>query len=297
MKTLITGGNGLLGHKLLTLLDTISGVEVVATARRPLVGFPHMTFEYMDITDPLNVKDVVAKHRPDVIIHTAAMTQVDICEQNRDACYQANVKAVEHLIAAARECNAHLVHLSTDFIFDGMHEMLTEENASGPVNHYGECKLLSEELIRSGSISWSIIRTVLVYGIIPGVGRSNILTWVKKNLEDGKRIQVVNDQWRTPTLAEDLAYGCYLAASKRAQGVFHISGKDYLSVYDIAVRTANYFGLDASLISPVESVTLRQSARRPPRTGFNIGKARRELGFEPHSLEQGIAIVAKQMHQ
>lgn len=295
MKILVTGCNGLLGQKLVALLSGMSDVSVVATARSPLAGSWPVAFALLDITDTKMVSDVVAQHRPDVIIHGAAMTQVDICEQDKDAAYKTNVVGTENIIEAARQCNAHLVYVSTDFVFDGQRGMLTEDEAPGPVNYYGETKLIAEQRVIESGLSWSIVRTVLVYGIIPGVLRSNILTWVKKSLEEGKRINVVNDQWRTPTLAEDLALGCYLAALKRAQGIYHISGKDYVSVYDIAVRTADYFNLDASQITPVPTSMLPQPAKRPAKTGFNIGKAERELGYAPHSLSEGIAIVAKQI--
>jgi dTDP-4-dehydrorhamnose reductase len=295
VKILLTGCNGLLGQKLVALLNGTSDVSVVATARSPLAGSWPVAFALMDITDAKMVADVVGQHSPDVIIHGAAMTQVDICEQNKEAAYKTNVVGTENIIAAARQCNAHLVHVSTDFVFDGQRGMLTEDDAPGPVNYYGETKLIAEQRVIESGLSWSIVRTVLVYGIIPGVLRSNILTWVKKSLEEGKRIQVVNDQWRTPTLADDLAYGCYLVASKRAQGIYHISGKDYVSVFDIAMRAADYFGLDASFITPVPTSMLPQPAKRPAKTGFNISKAINELGYAPHSLSEGIAIVAKQI--
>ena len=295
MKILVTGCNGLLGQKLVALLHDKTGIDLVATARSPLVGYPTVNFDLMDITDVVAVTRVVAKHRPDVIIHGAAMTQVDVCEQNRELCYLNNVTGVEHMIRAAREVNAHLVHISTDFVFDGNRGLIQEDDEAVPVNYYGECKLLAEQRVKESGLSWSIVRTVLVYGIIPGISRSNIVTWVKKSIEEGKHIQVVNDQWRTPTLAEDLAYGCYLVASKRASGIYHISGKDYVSVYDIALRATKYFGLDAALITPVESGKLPQPAKRPLLTGFNIEKARRELGYEPHSLDEGIAIMAAQL--
>jgi len=295
VKILVTGCNGLLGQKLIALLTTLPEVNLVATARTPLAGAWDVPFELMDVTDTAAVEQVIARHTPGVIIHAAAMTQVDVCEQNQEACYRANVLGVENIIQAARRCGAHLVHVSTDFIFDGQREMLREDDAPNPVNYYGACKWIAEQRVMASDVSSTIVRTVLVYGILPGIVRSNILTWVKESLENGKRIQVVNDQWRTPTLAEDLAYGCYLAASKGARGIYHLSGKDYLSIYDIAMRTADFFGLDTSLVIPIESTKLQQPAQRPPRTGFNIEKARRELGYEPHSLNEGIAMVATQL--
>ena len=270
MKILVTGCNGLLGQKLIALLTTLPEVTLIATARTPLAGSWSVPFELMDITDRSGVTRVVSAHRPDVIIHAAAMTQVDICEQQKEQCYRTNVGGVDNMIEAAGQIDAHLVHVSTDFIFDGQRDRLTEEDKPGPVNYYGECKWQAEQHVMASGISWAIVRTVLVYGIIPGVQRSNIVTWVKQNLEEGKPIRVVSDQWRTPTLAEDLAYGCYLVGAKRAPGIYHVSGKDFVSVYDIAMRTASFFGLDDTLITPVESSALPQPARRPLRTGFDI---------------------------
>ena len=239
MKILVTGSNGLLGQKLTELLENNKSVELIATAAKPsALPISQGKFALLDITDAAAVDHLVDEVQPDVIINTAAMTQVDQCEVQREACWKANVSAVENLVRAAKRNNVHLVHVSTDFIFDGTKEMLDENAVPKPVNYYGESKLAGEKVILESDISWSILRTVLVFGNTKDMSRSNIVLWVKKNLEQGKIIQVVNDQWRTPTLAEDLAMGCYLAAKKRAKGIYNISGKDYLSVYDIAIRTA-----------------------------------------------------------
>lgn len=296
MKILVTGANGLLGQKLCELLETYSDIQLIATAARPLtITLSRGEFHLMDITDQKVVNNIIAKSQPDVVINTAAMTQVDHCETQRDACWKANVTAVEYLVDACRKAGAHLVHVSTDFIFDGTREMLDEDEEPRPVNYYGESKLAGERVVQRSDISWSILRTVLVYGITRDMSRSNIVLWVKKNLEDGKNIQVVNDQWRTPTLAEDLAMGCYLAAKKKARGIFNISGKDYLSAYDIAIRTADFFKLDKSLIRETDSTKFTQPAKRPPKTGFIIDKARKELGFEPRSFDEGLAILKHQL--
>jgi dTDP-4-dehydrorhamnose reductase len=185
--------------------------------------------------------------------------------------------------------------VSTDFIFVGSKELLDETAVPNPVNYYGESKLAGEKVIRESDISWAILRTVLVFGVTKDMSRSNIVLWVKKSLEEGKTIQVVNDQWRTPTLAEDLAMGCYLAATKKSKGIFNISGKDYLSAYDIAIHTADFFKLEKSLIKETDSTKFTQPARRPPRTGFIIDKARKELGYEPRSFKEGLGVLATQL--
>ncbi len=136
---------------------------------------------------------------------------------------------------------------------------------------------------------------MLVYGIAHDMSRSNIILWVKKSLEEGKNIKVVTDQWRTPTLAEDLAVGCYLIAEKEAEGIFNISGKDLLTPYEMAMMTADYFELDKSLIAEADSTTFTQPAKRPARTGFILDKPREKLGYEPRSFREGIEILAGQV--
>ena len=296
MRILVTGSNGLLGQKLTKVLQEDENVFLIATARgKSALPIDRGVFHSMDISDPQNVEAVVRLTEPDVIINTAAMTQVDDCETQRDACWKANVTAVENLVRCCASLDIHLVHVSTDFIFDGTRGPLDENEKPSPVNFYGESKLAAEKVIRESSISWAILRTVLVFGITNDMSRSNIVLWVKNSLQHNKTIQVVNDQWRTPTLAEDLAQGCYLAAKKRAKGIYNISGKDFLSPYEIAVKTAEFFKLDKSLIKPTDSTKFVQPAKRPLTTGFIIEKARKELGYEPHSFEEGLAILAKQI--
>lgn len=296
MKILVTGSNGLLGQKLTALLQQDKSVQLIATARgKSVIPITNGEYHTLDITEPSDVDLVIGKTAPDVIIHTAAMTNVDHCETQREACWKANVEAVDHVVKAAEKYNANLIHVSTDFIFDGSHGPLDESEKPAPVNYYGESKLAAEELVMKSKASWAILRTVLVYGITNDMSRSNIVLWVKNSLEQGKSIQVVNDQWRTPTLAEDLATGCFLSAKKKASGIYHISGKDFLSPYDIAQKTATFFKLNKDLIRATDSTQFKQPAARPLTTGFIIDKARKDLGFEPHSFEEGLAVLASQL--
>ncbi|MDP5139162.1 MAG: SDR family oxidoreductase, partial [Spirosomaceae bacterium] len=244
-RILITGSNGLLGQKLVELLIENDEVAVIATAR----GKNRLPFskgyEYrpMDITNAEQVLAVINETSPDVVINTAAMTNVDQCETDKENCWQQNVKAVEYLTAACKHNDAFLLHLSTDFIFDGADGPYDETAEANPVSFYGWSKLAAEKILLHSDIRYAIARTVLVYGIAYDMSRSNIILWVKNSLESGKNINVVTDQWRTPTLAEDLAKGCALIAEKEAEGIFNISGKDFLTPYEMAIKTADYFKL------------------------------------------------------
>jgi dTDP-4-dehydrorhamnose reductase len=189
----------------------------------------------------------------------------------------------------------HLVHLSTDFVFDGEAGPYSEEDLPNPISYYGKSKLAAEEIVKQSAIKWSIVRTVLVYGVVHDYGRTNIVLWVKNSLEAKKTIQVVNDQYRTPTLAEDLAIGCWLVVHQDAEGIFHISGKETLTPYDMALQVADYFKLDKTYIKKADASSFSQPAKRPPRTGFDVSKAEKVLGFAPHNFTQGIAVVASQI--
>ena len=297
MKILITGANGLLGQKLCLLIEQDKQVQLIATARKEInYSLAKGQFNILDITNGNQTKDVIVQEKPDVVIHTAAMTNVDQCETDREGCWNANVTAVEHVVNACEKINSFLVHVSTDFIFDGTHGPLDELAIPKPVNYYGESKLAGEHVVINSKLNWAIARTVLVFGITNDMSRSNIVLWVKKSLEDGKTIHVVNDQWRTPTLVEDLAMGCYLIATQRKKGIFNISGEGMMTPYDIAVETANYFKLDQSLIKKADSSSFKQPAARPLKTGFIIDKAKRELGYKPHTFQEGLHVLASQIN-
>lgn len=296
-KVLITGSNGLLGQKLIELYLQNDSVELIATARGanryPIKkGY---TYVSMDVTDVRNVMDVVTMHHPDTIIHTAAMTNVDTCETDQEGAEKLNVDAVEYIVEAANEVGAHLIHLSTDFIFNGEAGPYTEDAEPDPVSYYGETKLAAENMVKNQCNKWSIARTILVYGIVHDMSRSNIVLWAKGALEKGQPINVVNDQVRSPTLAEDLAIGCKLIEEKQAEGIFNISGKDQMSIVEIVERVADYFQLDKSIIKQVSSKTLNQAAMRPPITGFDLTKSREILGYNPRSFEEGIALLMEQI--
>ncbi|MCS5490379.1 SDR family oxidoreductase [Algoriphagus sp. CAU 1643] len=292
----ITGVNGLLGQKLIHRLLEKDNFEIIGSGRGPC-RLKEGGFEYvsLDIEDEEAVKQTLEKYKPDIIIHGAAMTHVDVCEQNQEECYRANVLATKYLLEASQSFKPHFIFVSTDFIFSGEKGPLTEEESPAPVNYYGQTKLEAEELVKQSGLKWAIARTVLVFGISPGLSRTNIVLWVKESLENGKTIQVVNDQYRTPTLAEDLAEGCILIAEKGAEGVFNISGPDFLTPFQMAMQTADFFGLDKSLIQESDSTRFVQPAKRPLRTGFIIEKARKELGFEPKTFRAAIGILAKQI--
>jgi len=295
-KILVTGSNGLLGQKLTDLLLQDSQYQLIATGlgdnRHPN---KNINYVQLDITDEKNVQEVLQAQQPNFVINTAAMTNVDACETDKALCDKLNIDAVIYLSKASTNINAKLIHISTDFIFDGKNGPYKEDDAPNPLSYYGISKLKGEEIVKKYANNFAILRTVLVYGVVNDMSRSNIVLWAKQALSEGKSINVVDDQFRTPTLAEDLAMGCKLVCDKNAQGIFNISGKDFMSIYELVERVAKFYGLSMATVTKSDSKNLNQLAARPPVTGFVLDKAIAELGYKPHSFEQGIEIMQKQL--
>lgn len=300
MKTiLITGSNGLLGQKLINKLRNKADVKLIASSKGENRYPVDSGFEFvpLDVTSVLEVSDVFTKYKPDAVIHTAAMTNVDACENDQLTCDKLNVEAVKIMVDNCNQYRTHFIHLSTDFIFDGENGLYKEEDMPNPLSYYGKSKLQSEQVVMQQCDSWAILRTIIVYGLVKDMSRTNIVLWAKSALEKGEVIKVVDDQFRMPTLAEDLADACIAAVYQNAQGVYHVSGKDYMSMLELVHRVARFFGLNEELIQPISSSTLNQAAKRPPRTGFVLNKATKDLEYKPHSFEEGLAILQKQLNQ
>jgi dTDP-4-dehydrorhamnose reductase len=289
MKILVTGANGFVGHYLVKeLLRTDHTVIATGKAESRLYfSGDNFFYEPMDFTDPFNVHDVFEKHQPDVVIHAGAMGKPDEVEKEQWQAYLVNVEGTVTLLTNAEECNSFFVYVSTDFVFSGNEGGYTEEDTPTPVNYYGRTKLDAEDAVKEYDGDWAIVRTVLVYGR-PESGRSNILTIVKDKLTKGETYNVVDDQWRTPTYVEDLAHGIRLIIDQRATGIFHLAGKDKLTPFQMARQAAAYLGLDAELIKRVTAADFTQPAVRPANTTFNIEKARKQLGYEPVSFQEGL---------
>ncbi|MDT8413319.1 MAG: SDR family oxidoreductase [Vicingaceae bacterium] len=297
MKILITGSNGLLGQKLVALLANKEGITLLATSKGATrISYTNgYQYQSLDITNEKEVAAIFNTFKPDNVINTAAMTNVDSCESLQKECWELNVTAVEYLIKYAELHQAHLIHLSTDFVFDGENGPYKESDQANPLSYYGKSKLAAEKLIKQASTKWSIVRTIIVYGVAENMSRSNIVLWAKQALEKGDPLTIVDDQFRSPTLAEDLAMGCWLIAEKQATGIFHLSGKDLMSIIELVYRVADFYGYNKKNVHPIKSNSLNQAAKRPPKTGFILDKAIRELGYNPCSFEEGLAIIDEQL--
>lgn len=290
MRILVTGANGFVGYYVTKLLLD-KGYDVIATGRGecrlPFSSYKHFSYHEMDFTNEVSVKQVFEKTQPEYIIHSGAISKPDECEINKEKAWSINVQGTINLLAASEDIQSFFLFVSTDFVFDGERGMYSEDDVPLPVNYYGETKLAAEKKVMAYSHPWSIVRTVLVYGK-PLTGRDNLLTIVKRKLEKGEEYCVVSDQVRTPTYVEDLTQGILSVIEKKAEGIFHISGEDVQTPYEMACKTALLLGLDVNLIKEVTASNFSQPAKRPPKTGFNIEKAKSILGYKPVPFEEGL---------
>lgn len=288
MKVLITGANGLLGQKIVaqclknkyTFLATSAGEN-----RNP--DCPLNYYRSMDVTDKIEIKKVIFDFLPTHIIHTAAMTNVDQCELNPESCQLINTLAVKYLFEFSKEINAHFQLLSTDFVFDGKKGNYVEDDSVNPLSIYANSKVRAEDILLKDTYSnWSIVRTIIVYGVGNNLSRSNIVCWAKSALEKDEQLNIVEDQFRAPTWADDLAWACLKICELNKNGIFHISGPQTMSIYEIVERVAKYYNLSTKNLIRTKSSDLNQPAKRPPITGFDLSKARRELNYSPKTLEE-----------
>ncbi len=299
MKFLITGSNGLLGQKILKKLKEDASVVLIATSKgeNRVSNIEGYIYRSLDITDYKEVSKILNEESPDVVINTAAMTNVDLCEEENKACTALNVHAVSYLADACLSCDAHLIHISTDFIFDGEDGPYKEDDKPNPLSYYGLSKLKSEEILYNHNVRWTILRTIIVFGVGENLSKSNIVLWAKEALEKGEQLNIIDDQYRAPTLAEDLAQACIFAAKKKTYGIFHTSGKDIMSIYEMIERIAKYYGKTTENLNRISTSTLNQKAKRPPRTGFILEKAKKMMDYNPKSFEESLSIINKQLQE
>lgn len=295
MKILIIGANGFTGRRILDILSAENIYEVTGCSLHADIrtGEEHR-FVQVDINDHTAIAALFDEVHPDVAVNCSALSVPDYCEKNHDEAFAANVSAVENMAVCCERVGCRFIHLSTDFVFDGRHNRLyTEEDTPSPVNYYGRTKYEGEQAVAKVCSSYAIVRVVVVYGKgLPGQ-HGNILQLVKNRLETGQEIRVVSDQYRTPTYVSDIAEGVRLLMHAPVNGIYHICGKENLSIAEIAYRVADFFGLDRSLIRPVTTEEMNEATPRPRYSGLSIEKAVRDLGYAPHTLEEGMEELKK----
>lgn len=292
-RILITGANGLLGQRLISFYKSIKDVELLGCSIEEAPYYNDASYLQLDITSRDSVKKVVYDFYPDIIINTAGFTNVDLCEIQRETAWKVNVKGVEYLAEACRAIDSKLIQISTDYIFNGVNGPYDETAKPYPLGYYGRTKLASENTLKLSAITYSVIRTNVLYGLAKS--RPDFVRWVIDELSANKKIYVVTDQIGNPTFIEDLVQAINKIISFEKYSIYNIGGKDFINRFEFANLIAEIFNLNKELIFPITTDQLKQTAKRPLNSGLITIKAETELGYKPHSTADALTLIKKQL--
>jgi dTDP-4-dehydrorhamnose reductase len=284
MTELLAIGGGLLGRAVANASRKRFRTAVTYNSH-PLLVEGCATYQ-MDMTRSVNL---IRSLKPQYIVLTAAMTNVDVCEAVRVAAWKANALGPKNVASAAKDIGSKLIYVSTDYVFDGEHGMYREEDQTSPINYYGESKLAGERFVHEICPGSVIARTSVLYGHNPV--RQNFVTWAVDEMKKGNRINIVNDQYTSPTLSSNLAD--MILCIRDQTGVFHTSGSERINRYDFTIKIARAFCLDESLVNPITSKQLSWKARRPMDSSLNTSKVSRFA--KPLNVEEGLNAMLMEM--
>ena len=286
MRITVTGANGLVGSRLCRLL-VVEGHAVTAVGRGQRRTVGDYEFLSCDLSDQDGVRRALDSARPEAIIHTASMTDVDGCERDVDGAWAANVVAAGHVARHAHASGAHLVHVSTDYVFDGQDGPYDEEARPNPSGVYARTKWLGEEAVRLLGGSWAIARTAVVYGYPPSQ-RPNFGSWLLGTLREGKTARLFVDQYVSPSLALNVAEQLAELAERRLPGVWNVAGAEVVNRMEFGEALADVFGLDRRLLVPSKLADAGMASPRPPRSGLRVDKALAALKARPLGLRASL---------
>ena len=293
MRVLITGCNGLLGQKLAAMAPAyveLMGLDLAEHAVALTLG----NYRRVDLAERKAVLACFDDFSPDWILNAAAFTNVNSAESERELCWRANVISVENLVLAARKSRSSMVHVSTDYIFDGKNGPYCEDDTPNPIGYYGKSKLASENVLRGSGIPFAVARTMVLYGHAPQI-KPDFVSWLIGALRQGKPVRIVTDQYGNTTLADELAQGLWRIVERSAQGIYHIAGAEIVDRYTFALKIAGLFDLEKALITPITTADLQQDAPRPMKSGLVVDKALTDLGLELSDVTGGLVKLKRQM--
>lgn len=293
-RIIITGANGMLGQRAVEYYSSKENIELLATSVEDKSVIDSADYISCDIKSRDKIKKVIYDYCPDFIVHTAAFTNVDLSEKMREDAWKINVKGVEYIAEAARAIDAQIIHISTDYIFDGKNGPYHENDLPNPIGYYGRTKLASENALKISGTLFTILRTNVLYGFARN-SRPDFVRWVINSLTKKERIRIVKDQINNPTFIDDLVQAINKIIEFKRTGIYNIGGKEFLSRLEFTNRIAAYFKLDRNLITPITTEELNQPARRPLKSGLWTLKAETELGYKPHSISESLMVMKKEL--
>jgi dTDP-4-dehydrorhamnose reductase len=283
-RVLIVGANGLLGQRVARLFVDEYDLYCASVEPESYLDL-HVPYLQLDITDRQAVFEKIRSVRPDVVINASAYTQVDRAEEEPDLCFAVNAEGVGYLAQACKAGGALLVHVSTDYVFDGKKGNYREEDNPNPLGVYARSKWLGEQRVKEVGGEFLIARTAVLYGMGVRIG-PNFPLWVVHSLRNGQTIRVVDDQIGNPTFADDLAAALKTLVERGARGLYHVAGPEPISRYDFAMEIAHTFGLNDTKIQRIKTEELQQKAPRPLDASLDVSKLWRDYGLRLRGVKE-----------
>lgn len=302
MKLLVIGGSGLLGLKVVEI--AVREFDTSATYNFRPIQFENCKFFRLDKCNRSDTLALIKKLKPDVVIDTAALHNVDYCETHHDEAWKVNVKGTKNVADACKLVGAKMIFVSTDYVFDGKKRFYSEEDPPNPLHYYAKTKLEAENVVQKAKINYAIARPSVIYGWNPSElanlrsssGKSmNFVIWTINKLRKEEEIKIVTDQYSSPTLADNLAEVLLTMSRSERQGTYHTAGKTCINRFEFAKKIAKIFELDTDLIEPVTSDIFKQIAERPKMCCLDVSKAERELKVKFLTVEEGLTKMKTQM--
>ncbi len=293
-RILIFGSNGMLGQRLTEQYLCDENVELFCSSFEDDSFMKDVDYKQVDLSDKKEIKSLINQFYPDIIINAAAYTSVDKSEEERELAWAINADAPGKISKYGNAIDAKLVHLSTDYVFDGNEGPYDEKELPNPINYYGRSKLAGENAIKANLCKYAILRTNVLYGPAK-YGRMDFVKWVVNSVREGKSIKIVNDQINNPTYIDDLVQGILKVIEFGKEGIYNIGGTEFLDRFEFTLRIADFFELDKSKIKPISTAELNQLAKRPLKSGLITLKAETEFGYKPMPIEETFLLMKKEL--
>ena len=282
MKILVTGSAGLVGHQLVKDLSSLHKVFSCYNKSKPEFGIPTK----MDLLNHEIISNVLLETEPDVVIHLGAMTGVDSCEKEESMAFDINTKSTQIIAEQCSILDKFLIYVSTDYVFDGNSSMYYEDASTNPLSIYGKSKFDGEKMVQNFSSDWCIARTSTPFGLHPT--KKSFPIWIIENMQKQKQIDVLSDQFTSPTYVPNLSKMLIEISERHLNGIFHVAGATKISRYDVARMISNKLNFDEKLLRDVSINELKWEAQRPKDSSLNISKADSVLNEKPQEINESL---------
>jgi len=282
-KFLVTGSAGLVGHRITK--DLVQKGETVYSGyhkSKPEFGIPVV----MDLGFPEKIKNTIEKINPEVIIHLAALTNVDLCESEKELAMQINAHATDIIAQQAKKQNAFMSYVSTDYVFDGVNGLKKEDDVTNPIDFYGKSKLEGEKAVMNLPSNWCIARISTPYGTHKT--KTSFPAWVIKNIQEKNQINVIVDQFTSPTYVANLSRMLIEVINRKINGIIHLSGATRISRFNMAKLIVEKMNLDKNFLKPTNMDKMKWVAKRPKDSSLDISKASSILNEKPFTINSGL---------